>query len=216
MVNLRILSVGLLISFLGSLPLGTMNVTATHIAVKEGLYAALVYSLGSMVIEIIYVYIVLLAMNWVNRQRKVFRLFEWITLLLLFVLSIASFVAAINMRGFDSALPSTIKYPFLLGVLLSATNPLHIIFWLGWSTFLLNKKILLPQFKNQNFYVVGIGMGTLLGFGVFVFGGSYFTKQIKANQNAINWTIGIILMATALIQLYKMKVLFPWMRFRNA
>lgn len=216
MVNLRILSVGLLISFLGSLPLGTMNVTATHIAVKEGLYAGLVYSLGSMVIEIIYVYIVLLAMNWVNRQRKVFRLFEWITLLLLFVLSIASFVAAINMRGFDSALPSTIKYPFLLGVLLSATNPLHIIFWLGWSTFLLNKKILLPQFKNQNFYVAGIGMGTLLGFGVFVFGGSYFTKQIKANQNAINWTIGIILMANALIQLYKMKALFPWMRFRNA
>ncbi|HSC37786.1 MAG TPA: LysE family transporter [Chitinophagaceae bacterium] len=215
MKNLKVFWMGLSISFLGSLPLGTMNVTVTHIAVRDGVPAGFSYSVGSMLVEIICVYIVLQAMNWVDRQRRFFRLFEWVTLLLLGGLAFSSFIAAIHMRGFDAALPASIKYPFLLGALLSATNPLHVVFWLGWSTFLLKKNILLPQKASHHAYVTGIGLGTLLGFSVFIFGGSYFTGQLKANQDIINWSIGIILTVTALIQLYKMTILPARSKLRN-
>lgn len=207
---------GLLISFLGSLPLGTMNVTATHIAVSQGARAGFIYSLGSMLVEAFCVYLVLQAMNWADRQRRFFRFFEWVALLLLFALSISSFVAAIRMRGFEAALPATIKYPFFTGMFLSATNPLHIIFWLGWSTVLLNKNILLPNRGNHHAYVAGIGIGTLMGFAVYILGGSYFVRQLKTNQDAINWAIGIILLATALIQLYKMTLLPLRAKYRQA
>ena len=200
---LKIFLVGTLISFLGSLPLGTMNVAATHIAVQDGQFAALIFSAGAVLIEIAYVRIALVAMNWITRQYKLFRLFEWLTVLLLFGLAAGSFLAAIRKSGLGNALPIHAVHPFLLGLLLSATNPLHITFWFGWSTILLNKHILLPQNANYNIYVAGIGIGSILGYAVFIFGGNYLVNKLKANQNILNWVIGAILLITAIIQLYK-------------
>jgi threonine/homoserine/homoserine lactone efflux protein len=201
---LKIFFWGMLISFLGSLPLGTMNVMATNISVKDGVTAAMIYATGSMLVEIIYVRIALVAMSWVARQQKIFRFFEWLTLVLILALAIGSFVAAVRMSGLGSALPENTSHPFWLGAFFSATNPLHIPFWFGWSTVLLNKNILLPRVSNYNWYVCGIGLGTMAGFAVFIYGGNYLVQQMNANQNLLNWAIGIILLITAMIQLYKM------------
>ena len=200
---LKVFLTGLLISFLGSLPLGTMNVAAIHIAVQDGLYAAMLFSTGAVLIEITYVRIALVAMGWIAVQHKLFKLFEWLTVLLLLALAAGSFIAAVRMSGIGKALPVHTNHPFLLGILLSATNPLHISFWFGWSTILLNKHILLPRNADYNIYVAGIGIGSLMGFCVFIFGGNYLVNQLKANQDILNWIIGGILLITAFIQLYK-------------
>jgi threonine/homoserine/homoserine lactone efflux protein len=200
---LKIFLIGTLISFLGSLPLGTMNVAATHIAVQDGLYAALIFSAGAVLIEMAYARTALVGMNWISRQYKLFRLLEWLTVLLLFALAAGSLLPAIRMSGLGNALPVHAVHPFLLGVLLSATSPLHISFWFGWSTILLNKRILLPQNANYNIYVGGIGIGSMLGYAIFIFGGNYLVNKLKANQNILNWVIGSILLITAIIQLYK-------------
>ena len=52
---IKIFSWGLLISFLGSLPLGTLNVAAMQIGIQESIVNALYFSLGSLCIEMIYV-----------------------------------------------------------------------------------------------------------------------------------------------------------------
>jgi len=201
---LKIFFWGMMISFLGSLPLGTMNVMATNISVKDGVSAAMIYALGSMLVEIIYVRGALVAMTWVHRQQKIFRLFEWLTLILILALAIGSFAAAIKMSGLGSVVPDNTSHPFWLGAIFSATNPLHIPFWFGWSTVLVNKNILLPHPDNYNWYVFGIGVGTIMGFSIFIYGGNYLVQQMNANQNLLNWAIGIILLITAFIQLYKM------------
>jgi threonine/homoserine/homoserine lactone efflux protein len=191
------------ISFLGSLPLATLNVTAINITVKDGVRAAMVYSLGSMVVEIVFVRLGLIGMTWIYRHQKVFKFFEWMTILFLLVLSVACFKAAINMTGIGSALPVTTQHPFWLGVFLSATNPLHLTFWFGWTTLIMSKNILLPCSADYNWYVVGIGLGTIAGFAVFIYGGDYLVKKLNANQNLLNWIFGITLLITALIQVYK-------------
>ena len=202
---LKVFLVGMYISFLGSLPLGTMNVAATHIAVQDGAYAAFIYSAGSMLVEVLYVRAALVAMDWICRQHKIFRIMEWLAVIIILVLAFGSFEAAAKKSGVGNALPIHSFNPFLIGAFLSATNPLHIPFWFGWSTLLLNKRILLPDNRNYNFYVAGIGLGTLLGFAFFIFGGNYLVNQLKANQNLVNWVIGFVLLITALIQLYKMR-----------
>ncbi len=194
---------GMLISFLGSLPLATLNVTAMNITVKDGIRAAMVYSLGSMVVEIFFVRFGLIGMGWIYRHQKIFKFFEWLTILFLLILSFACFKAAINKTGIGSILPVSTQYPFWLGVLLSATNPLHFTFWFGWSTVLMSRNILLPRPPDYNWYVAGIGLGTMEGFAVFVYGGDYLVKKMNANQNLISWLIGIILLITVMIQVYK-------------
>jgi len=201
---LKIFFWGMFISFLGSLPLGTMNVTATNVAVKDGTGSGLLFTLGALTTETICLCITLFAMEWVRKQQRIFRVFEWLTAILIFILAFASFVAAYQMKAFgDSAFTAYNISPFLLGLLLSALNPMHIPFWFGWTTVLINKNVLLPGLKNYIIYTTGISAGTVLGFAVFVYGGNYIVEKLSNNQNVLNWIIGIVLLVTALIQLYK-------------
>jgi threonine/homoserine/homoserine lactone efflux protein len=199
----KVAAAGLLISFLGSLPLGTMNIAATQIAVQQGTHAGLLYAWGSMLTEIIIVRFALVAMDWLAKRHQVFHFLELFTTGLLFVLAAASFIAAYRMTGFPGSIPGRLLHPFWTGVLLSAANPLHIPFWLGWSTVLLNKKILLPAARYYNWYITGIGTGTLLGFMVFIYGGNYMVKQITQHQDVLNLVIGSVLLVTAILQLKK-------------
>ncbi len=205
---LQIFYWGMIISFLGSLPLGVMNITATHIAIEQGVKAGLIYATGSMIIEIMVVRLTLVGMNWLSRRQKIFFVLEILTTGLLFLVAIGSVIAAYKMKGFSSALPGQFVHPFWTGVVLSLTNPLHIPFWLGWSTILLNKQILEPRPIQYNWFVSGIGTGTILGFMVFIYGGTHFVSQIVKHQNTINWILGIVLFGTAIFQAKKI-ILVP-------
>jgi threonine/homoserine/homoserine lactone efflux protein len=201
---LKILLVGMLVSFLGSLPLGTLNIAAMQISVSDGVWPALMFSTGSLIAEIVYVRISLVAMDWIRRQEKLFRILEWVTLAIVVVLAISSFYAATHPKVEENLVLSSSLPKILLGLIMSAVNPVQIPFWFGWSTVLFTKKVLLPRNDHYNSYIVGIGLGTLLGNCLFVFGGQLIAKKINNNQHILNWIICGIFAITALIQLWKM------------
>jgi threonine/homoserine/homoserine lactone efflux protein len=91
-----------------------------------------------------------------------------------------------------------------LGMFMCAINPVQIPFWFGWSTVLFTKKVLEPKNEQYNSYIVGIGLGTLLGNAVFIFGGKWLVERIANSQQYLNWIIGGIFALTAIIQLIKM------------
>jgi threonine/homoserine/homoserine lactone efflux protein len=199
----RIFFTGLFISFLGSLPLGTLNIAAMQIAIGSGVTNALLFSLGSLSAEVIYVRLSLVAMDWIRKQQRIFKILEWITFFIVSALAIASFYTALHPSLTKNPILSSTLPPFILGLVMSALNPVQIPFWFGWSTVLFTKKVLLPQNSHYNIYIGGIGLGTLLGNCVFIFGGKLIADKISSNQNILNWTIGGIFAVTALIQLWK-------------
>jgi len=201
---LRVLFWGMLVSFLGSLPLGTMNITVTQISVQAGIQAGFAFALGSMLVEVGIVRIALITMKWITGQHKLFRVLEYLTTSVILLLSITSFVAAYRMSGFVSPLPIESLTPFWSGAFLSLTNPLHIPFWLGWTTVLMNKNILQPIAVEYNWYVIGIGFGTILGFAVFIYAGNSLVSTIQRHESLLNCAIGIVLLITAIVQIKKM------------
>lgn len=194
---------GLLVSFLGSLPLGTLNVAAMQISVQESIHNAILFSLGSLTVEMIYVRISLVGINWVRRQKKLFRYMEWITVAIVLALAIGSFAAAMKPHAAKNLVLNNNINRYALGVMLSAINPVQIPFWFGWSTVLFTKNILAPKNSFYNLYIVGIGIGTLLGNFVFIFGGKWIVTMLNGNQNLLNWIIGGIFTVTAVIFLIK-------------
>ena len=194
---------GLLVSFLGSLPLGTLNVAAMQISVQESVHNAILFSLGSLTVEMIYVRISLVGINWVRRQKKLFRYMEWITVAIVLALAIGSFAAAMKPHAAKNVVLNNNINRYALGVMLSAINPVQIPFWFGWSTVLFTKNILAPKNSFYNLYIVGIGIGTLLGNFVFIFGGKWIVTMLNGNQNLLNWIIGGIFTVTAIIFLIK-------------
>ena len=194
----------MLISFLGSLPLGTLNVAAMQIGISDGVLQATFFSLGSLLAEVIYVRLSLVAMDWIRKKEKIFRALEWVTLIIILLLAASSFYAALNPKIEKNIVLSSTLPKFILGFTMSAINPVQIPFWFGWSTVLFTKKILLPKNDNYNIYIVGIGLGTLAGNFVFILGGRAVASSLKDNTGIINWVIGGIFLITAVIQAWRM------------
>lgn len=195
---------GLLISFLGSLPLGTLNVAAMQIGIQENVKAAIYFSLGSLLVEMIYVRISLVGIDWIRKQNKIMKAMEWITLAIILALAAGSFYSASSGENSKNIILVNNIHRFVLGMMMCAINPVQIPFWFGWSTVLFSKKILEPVRNQYNTYIVGIGLGTLIGNSVFIFGGKILVQKIDNSQQYINWTIGGIFAITAIIQLIKM------------
>jgi threonine/homoserine/homoserine lactone efflux protein len=201
----RIALTGLFISFLGTLPLGTLNVAAMQISVTDGIVPAIYFVLGAMVVEIIYVRVSLVAMEWVRKHEKLFTWLEWLSLAMIVALAVTTFLAASNPGGSGkNVILSNTMHRFWLGVSMSAINPVQIPFWFGWSTVLVTKGVLLPRTSHYNFYITGIGIGTLIGNAVFIFGGRLIVDELNANQNVMNWIIGSVFTITAVILFIKM------------
>lgn len=194
----------MLVSFLGSLPLGTLNIAAMQISISDGVRSALLFSSGSLLTEIIYVRLSLVAMDWVRKQERIFKILEWLTLVIVLALAVSSFYAALIPSVEKNVVLSSAMPKFLLGISMCAINPVQIPFWFGWSTVLFTKKILLPRNDHYNTYIIGIGLGTLFGNFVFIFGGQLIASKISNNQHILNWIIGGIFLITALIQAWKM------------
>ena len=204
----RIFAWGLMISFLGSLPLGTLNVAAMQLGIYESIKNAMLFSFGSLLVEMVYVRISLVGINWIQKQQRLMDIMQWITFGIIVALACVSFYAALHTPA-NAENQGTNPYAdinvnrFLLGMFLCAINPVQIPFWFGWSTVLFSKKVLEPINKHYNTYIVGIGLGTFAGNCVFIFGGKWLVGRIANSQQYLNWVIGGIFAITALITLYK-------------
>jgi len=161
----KIFTTGLFISFLGTLPLGTLNVAAMQISVTDGIVPAMYFVLGAM----------------------------------------TTFIAASHPSGSGkNIMLSNNVHRFWLGIMMSAINPVQIPFWFGWSTVLFTKQVLLPRADHYNTYIAGIGIGTLIGNAIFIFGGRLIVDKLNANQNVLNWIIGGVFAVTAVVLFIKM------------
>lgn len=194
----------MLVSFIGSLPLGTLNVAAMQISITDGIRGALLFSLGSLLVEILYVRLSLVAMDWIRKQDRLFKILEWITLGIIIALAASSFYAALHPETEENVVLSSTLPKFILGALMCAVNPVQIPFWFGWSTVLFTRKVLLPRNDHYNTYIIGIGLGTFIGNLVFIIGGRLIADKISNNQHILNWIIGGIFAITAIIQACRM------------
>jgi threonine/homoserine/homoserine lactone efflux protein len=201
---LKIFITGMLISFLGSLPLGTLNVAAMQISITDGYTQAILFSLGSLLIEMIYVRVSLVGMDWIRKQERIFRVLEWVTLFIVLALAVSSFYAALHPKTEKNIILSSTLPRFVLGATMCAVNPVQIPFWFGWSTVLFTKKVLLPKNNNYNAYILGIGIGTFIGNCIFIFGGQLIAGKLNTNQSILSWIIGGIFAITAIIQIWRM------------
>jgi hypothetical protein len=145
---------GLVISFLGSLPLGTLNVAAMQIGIQESLKDAVYFSLGSLLVEMVYVRISLVGIDWVRKQQRIMKLMEWITLAIITALAVGSFIAATKGSGAaKNVLLNNNMHRFFAGHVhvchQSRADP--ILVWMEHGTFY-KKDIEAPGFILQYLY----------------------------------------------------------------
>lgn len=191
---LRVFGAGMLISWLGALPLGTLNITAFDISTSQGFRAAFTFALAAILVELFYVRFAL----WGSKKLEVKE--QWILGLLLLgccfllYLAIANWMMPITteLALNEPRLATKIASPLLLGLLLSALNPLQFPFWLTWNKVLEKKGILSNENTTHVIYMLGIGLGTFLGLLLFIWLGSKFIANYETYALYSNKILGVI------------------------
>ncbi len=194
---------GLLLSFLGQLPVGTISITATQIAVQENFLNAWKYAIGVALIEMAYLRLVLSGMEWIMHHQILLAVFNWITVVFFLVLGVFSITSAgkANPEKKGILLNNRLNR-FLLGITMSLFNPAQIPFWFIWSGYFLNRGWLPVGFIYFNLFTLGSALGTIGGLAVYMYGGRRLILKMKTGNQTINKMTGIIFVLAALIQVY--------------
>ena len=207
MEKFKVLGAGFLISWLGALPFGTLNITALDISATSGIQAALLFAIAAVSVELFYVRLSLLGnKKWTLNQ-------QWVTPLLLLgalllgYLAVSNFLTPVSVEPYTistnkTAFQKSINSPILLGILLSALNPLQFPFWLTWNKVLTKKNILQHTRVSNILYMLGIGIGTFLALSLFIWMGSNLVSNYQVYAEYSNKIIGIIYLGFSLYLMF--------------
>lgn len=176
MQNLKNIFVGFLISFVGSIPLGYLNVIGFEIYNKQGLQPTLFYLFGVVFIEFFVIYFTLIFANKIAENKKLTKYIEGFSVIFMFVLAGVFYFSSNS----NSDLSTTFQYsPLILGIVLSGLNFIQIPFWTGWNLYLLNGNYIEISNSRKYFYVFGTIAGTFSGMLVLILSLHYFATNVK-------------------------------------
>lgn len=202
---LYVLFIGFFVSFLGQLPLGNMSFTSTQICIQEGFRKAWQFAVGVAIVEMVYLRFALTGMDWVVRHRTWFIALGWVTVAMFFVLGVLAFREANRQKGTKKALLLNNRlHRFVLGLMMSALNPVQIPFWFLWTSTFIQTKVLPVEMRAFNCFTAGAGAGTLAGLAVYIHGGNWLVSKMNTSNKTLNKIMGVIFIITALIQLWRM------------
>nr|WP_299389471.1 LysE family transporter [Allomuricauda sp.] len=191
---------GLLVSFLGALPLGTLNLTAFEIAASQTLVSALWFALAVVLVELAIVRLTLLGSERILLGSRFVNYLYPLGIGLLLYLSVTSFLATTEVSALESQLTLLPRFgsAFVLGMMLSALNPLQIPFWFTWNKVLRSKGILNNSTSSNNLYLIGIGLGTLMALVLFIGLGRFAFAKYQDYAHLINVLMGLLYLGFAI------------------
>ena len=141
MLRLKNVFVGFLISFIGSIPLGYLNVVGFEVFHKFGLKETIFYLIGVISIEFFVIFFTLIFANKLMGNPKLLRFIEAFSVIFMFVLAYAFYSSSNSGATNQSVLEKYSHYSsYVVGIILSCLNFIQIPFWMSWNLYLLNGK----------------------------------------------------------------------------
>lgn len=207
------LIVGFLISLVGTLPLGYLNVISLQLLLENGHSASIQFISGIIFIEIFVLKVVSFGAKWLIKQQKLLLFIDVFTIL--FFSSIAYYFYATigNEQSFSLTQLQLAQTPFVLGLLLNSLNFMQWPYWSGVFLYLFRTKKIKSSGNQNNFFIFGAIIGTFTGMFLFAETGNYFLIDSKAIIGKyLNTIFSILFSALSFIQIIN----FFWKRKNNS
>ncbi|MCF2516668.1 hypothetical protein [Dyadobacter sp. CY351] len=170
MRSLKNLGVGFLVSLVGSLPMGYINIVALKVFDTQGLPALISFLLGVVTIEFFLILLTLRGAQWLLNHEKIVKAAELLSIVFIVLIALSFYTEPANAATGDNISSHfLVAYPPLaLGLFLNAINFVQVPFWTGWNVYLINAALINVKGKRKYAYVTGTSVGTFSGILVFV------------------------------------------------
>ncbi|VXD18669.1 LysE family transporter [Marinoscillum sp. 108] len=191
-MSTQVFIIAFVVSYLGSIPPGTINITSMQLSVQNHRRAAFFFALAASITEFIYAGVTVRLQLFLSEKPFFTEYFQIITALAMLALGVANLLTKTNSQSLLSKTTTPKgRNGFKLGVILGVLNPLTIPFWLAVTAYLQNHRLISLSGVNFWLYLSGISIGTFALLLTVNRLGARFTN-IADNQLLVHRLPGII------------------------
>lgn len=197
--------VGFVVSFLGSIPLGYLNLVGLEIYTKSGLHDLVFFLFGVIVVETFVIYFTLLFAKQLMNNKKLMKIIDFFAVGFMFVLAFAFYFNFNQETKSNGILRNYLIYsPFVIGIILNCLNFLQLPFWASWNLYLLNGKYITIEKKLKYYYIAGTLIGVFFGmFSLIVILQTFFQKTNQFSKYIMPVFIPVFFIILGSIQVFK-------------
>jgi threonine/homoserine/homoserine lactone efflux protein len=199
--NTLIFFISLLISFIGVIPPGLLNVSAAKISLKEGHNRSFMFSFGVCIVVSVQVYIAVIFAKYLSLHPEVTVILKRVAFVI-FLLVSAYFLN--TAKSSTLAIEHSVKSKqsrFFQGIFMSALNIFPIPFQAYVVTTLLSYGWMSLEATTIGTYVSGAVMGTFMALYVYILFFDTLKNTKIASPKNMNYCIGVITLVVAIATL---------------
>lgn len=198
-----LLSAGIVLSLLGSLPPGLISLSVAQTAIHRGLLAALLLAAGAAGAEFFQAWAAVWLTDWFMANRAVEQVFQWASVPVFLMLGVyfVFFAKAPETQG--RAVEVSLARQVGKGVLLSVFNLLAVPYWFvyvgslrvsGWW-----KE---AGLASTLIFSAGVTLGTLAALGLYAWLGKIVVERSDVAARHANRVVGLMFLALGLKLLF--------------
>jgi threonine/homoserine/homoserine lactone efflux protein len=192
---IQVFLLGTILSFIGSIPPGTLNLAVLQLGMEYKIKTALRFALAVAIIEYPYAWIAVVFEDWVTASPIIVDNFQLITAIVMTVIGVFSIWSARKPSEFSVRFNES---GFRRGLILSILNPMAIPFWIAYTAFLKSQgwiDLSTPWLVHS--YVLGTSVGVMALLTVFAFLAKRLAHHVKDNR-VVKMVPGITLLVLGL------------------
>ena len=189
---------GLISSFIGTLPLSTLNLSILKLALANQHRQALSFTFGASIIEFVQLCLTLYLMNVLSNIDNFKTGIAIISIPILLFLGYKSYKTSVNINKGVKVENDGFKQ----GIVLSLANVIVYPFWLLWGQIFVRNGWLKTDISALSVFSIGAGIGTLFAFLIFVYLGKLLWERLYHLQFLINKLIAFTFFGFAILQFY--------------
>jgi len=196
----QVFLVAFIISYLGSIPPGIVNVSVMQMAVKDHKRAAIFFSLSASLVEFMYAGLTVKFQLFIQESTVLEHYFHVITAAALITVGFFSMQSKVRSQDVHSKDIALGREGFTKGVAIGFLNPMTIPFWLMVTVYIQNHNLIPLTGMNYWAYLGGLSTGTFVLLLTVLWLGNRFTR-IADNHLLVHKVPGVILIGLGVYNL---------------
>lgn len=169
MEKIKNISIGFLVSFIGSIPIGYLNLVGLEIYSKSGFCKLIFFLLGVIFTETFIIYFTIHFAKQLLNHKKIMKIMDFFSVVCMFVLAYVFFLHTNHKESSNTPFIQYLIYPsFIIGVILNCFNFMQLPFWTTWNLYLINEKYISIEGKLKYYYIAGTLTGIFSGMLSFI------------------------------------------------
>ena len=173
--------VAFVVSFLGSIPPGAINLSVLQLSAEGRADAALRFALAGMLVEIPYAYIAIRFQALLEQSPWLTDNFKLIAAVVLVTLGITSLLSKKRNRA-QGFMKKFHESGFRKGILVGILNPMAILFWIALTSYLVQHDwVDLGTTSREVAYIAGLAAGTIVFLLILIVAGKRLTPYFREN-----------------------------------